>query len=109
MALFFLVLLIWWAVSSAKERKKARREEALGYHPPPIWDARFATDAELKVAGAFKNKLGIGIGASRENGQEIFYNPGAGQFKPVIQFGGMGSGKTTCFHIPFALRWGIDK
>ena len=80
-------------------------EAAYRYAPNPTWDAGFATEQELAAAGVFKDKFGIIAGHSWQKNTRIFYNPEPGQMKPIITFGGMGSLKTTSFHIHFSLQW----
>src|ERR1700722_5972701 len=99
----WLGLMVWAVRSDAKAREKARIYRPMNNGP----GAAFAADAEIEAGGGFKkgeHTIGFTLGTNRE----ICYNPTEDQLKPTIIFGSMGSGKTTCAHIPQALRWGLD-
>jgi type IV secretion system protein VirD4 len=84
--------------------KTFHRDRALNYDPPKVWDGGFATEEQMARAGLF-DRQSHSISAGFVNGREFFYTAPAGQLKPVVTFGGMGSFKTTATHIPIALTW----
>jgi len=90
-------------VRQAAKIRKAQVEEAAGFEAHPTFgSAHFKTDQELE---AFFDKGEILAGFSTQSDRPIYYTPKPGQRKPIVVFGGMGSGKTSSVIIPFLLKW----
>lgn len=106
-ALFWLFIFIWipwWLIQRGRKRRRAVVEANMAFDPADTFDhAHFKSDEELEAAGCFKP--GPTVVGYTDSGKEIYYNPDPGKLKPVIVFSGMGGGKTTSVHIPFAQRW----
>lgn len=103
---FVVLFFIWGHLAAEGQRKKdiaKAWEDAHKFDPPNIHGkAHWATDAELKAAGMFRNS-GMPLAYSRESGKEIFLPEK--ECTSMVSFGGAGSGKTTSALIPVALSF----